>query len=63
MTVELTQPTGSRTFVTLSLGGSPIIAEVSAHDVQRAGERIELDFDLNRAILIDPASGNVISDS
>jgi multiple sugar transport system ATP-binding protein len=61
MTVELAQPTGSRTFITLSLGGSPIIAEVAAHDVQRPGQRIELDFDLTRAILVDVASGAVLT--
>ena len=60
MTVELAQPTGSRTFITLSLGGVPVIAEVAAHDVQRFGETIDLDLDLNRAILIDSESGIVL---
>ena len=61
MTVDLAQPTGSRTFITLSLGGSPIIAEVAAHDAQRPGEHIALDFDLTRAILIDVVSGAVLT--
>ncbi len=60
MTVELAQPTGSRTYITLSLGGTPIVAEVAAHDAQRPGESIDLDFDLTRAILIDAASGAVL---
>ena len=60
-TVELVQPTGSRTYITISLGGKPVVAEVAAHDVQKPGERIDLDIDLNRAILIDSANGQVIT--
>ncbi len=60
VTIELVQPTGSRTFITLSLGGVPVVAEVAAHDAQRAGEQIDLDIDLNRAILIDASSGKVL---
>ena len=48
-TVDLLQPTGSRTFATFSLGGVPITAELQAHDVSRAGERIALMLNLNRA--------------
>jgi multiple sugar transport system ATP-binding protein len=59
--VELVQPTGSRTYITFSLNGYPVIAEVAAHDVQRAGDEIDVDFDLNRAVLIDPASGLVLA--
>jgi multiple sugar transport system ATP-binding protein len=58
--VELVQPTGSRTYITISLAGQPVIAEVAAHDVQRPGERIDLDVDLNRAVLIESHSGEVI---
>ena len=61
VTVELVQPTGSRTFITLALGGAPVVAEVAAHDAQRAGERMDLDIDLNRAVLIDSASGTVLT--
>jgi multiple sugar transport system ATP-binding protein len=59
VTVELVQPTGSRTFITTNLGGVPIMAELAAHDVRRPGEEIDLDLDLTRAILIDPATGLV----
>jgi multiple sugar transport system ATP-binding protein len=55
------QPTGSRTYITVALGGKPVVAEVAAHDVQNPGERIDLDIDLNRSVLIDPASGDVIA--
>ena len=59
--LELVQPTGSRTFVEFKLGGKPTVAELQAHDVQRSGERIALDVDMNRVILIDPASEQVIA--
>jgi len=61
VTIELVQPTGSRTYITFSLNKHPVVAEVAAHDVQRAGERIEVDFDLNRAVLIDPHTGLVLA--
>jgi multiple sugar transport system ATP-binding protein len=59
--VELVQPTGPRTYITVSLGGHPVIAEVAAHDVQGPGEAIDLDIDLTRAVLIDPHSGEVVT--
>ena len=59
--IELVQPTGTRTLVTVHISGSEMIAELQAHDVHTQGETMELAIDLNRAILIDPASGVVIS--
>ena len=58
--VELVQPTGSRTFAEFKLGGVMVVAELEAHDVQRAGEKLELSIDMNRAILIDPTTEKVI---
>jgi multiple sugar transport system ATP-binding protein len=58
--VELIQPTGSRTFAEFKLGGVMVMAELEAYDVQRAGERLELAIDMNRVILIDPTTENVI---
>ena len=58
--IELVQPTGSRTYITFSLGGVPVVAEVAAHDAQHAGEEMDLDIDMNRAILIDADSGAVL---
>ncbi|CAM5772418.1 sugar ABC transporter ATP-binding protein [Labrys miyagiensis] len=54
--IELLQPTGSRSFATLRLGGTPVLAELQAHDVSRPGERIPLDINLNRASLFDAAT-------
>jgi multiple sugar transport system ATP-binding protein len=60
VTVELVQPTGSRTYITFALGDKPVTAEVEPHDVQHPNERIELDLDMNRAILIDPETDRVL---
>jgi multiple sugar transport system ATP-binding protein len=58
--VELIQPTGSRTYITFSLGGTSVMAEVEPHDVRKPGEPIAVDLDLNRAVLIDPETSSVI---
>jgi multiple sugar transport system ATP-binding protein len=59
-TVELIQPTGSRTYITFALGGTAVMAEVAPHDVQKPGDPIRIDLDLNRAVLIDPDTNRVI---
>ncbi len=59
--VELVQPTGSRTYIEFLLGGVPAVAEVGAHDVHRAGERISLALDMQRAIIVDPETEHVLS--
>ncbi|GGI26103.1 MULTISPECIES: ABC transporter ATP-binding protein [Bradyrhizobium] len=58
---DLIQPTGTRTFTTIKIGGVDAVAELQAHDVQSHGERIQLAIDLNRMVLIDPATGSVIA--
>jgi len=60
VTVDLIQPTGSRTYISVPLGGVAATAEVEPHDVNRVGESIEIDIDMNKAILIDPETGKVI---
>ncbi len=59
--IDLVQPTGSRTYATFKLGGVEVVAELQAHDVSQPGERIELAIDMNRAVLVDPASELVLS--
>ena len=59
--VELVQPTGPRTYIEFSLGGMSAVAEVGAHDVHRAGERINLALDMQRAIIVDPETERVVS--
>jgi len=59
-TIELVQPTGSRSYATFRLAGQPLLAELQAHDVSRPGERIPIDLDLRRAAIFDPQSGNAL---
>jgi multiple sugar transport system ATP-binding protein len=60
ITVELVQPTGSRTYITFSMGGSAVVAEVQAHDVHRPGEKVDLQIDMNRAVVVDPVTDLVL---
>jgi len=60
VTIELVQPTGSRVHVTAPVGGSSIVAELGAHDASRPGEKMNLDIDMSRAVVIDPQSGKVL---
>jgi multiple sugar transport system ATP-binding protein len=59
--VELVQPTGSRSYITFPLGGVAVVAELDPHDVHKPGEMVDLDFDMNRAVLIDPETERVIA--
>jgi multiple sugar transport system ATP-binding protein len=59
-TIELLQPTGSRTYVTFKLGNADVVAELQAHDATQIGQQIELSIDMNRAVLIDPESEKVL---
>jgi multiple sugar transport system ATP-binding protein len=60
VTVELVQPTGSRAYITFPLGGVATVAELDSHAVQKPGEHIDLDLDMNRAVLIDPDTNRVM---
>jgi multiple sugar transport system ATP-binding protein len=59
-TIELIQPTGSRSYATFRLGGKPVMAELKAHDVSRPGEKLPIDINLMRASLFDAASEKAI---
>jgi multiple sugar transport system ATP-binding protein len=58
--IDLVQPTGARTYATFKLGATETVAELEPHDVSAPGERIELAIDMNRTVLIDPATEKVI---
>ena len=58
--IDLLQPTGSRTYATFQLGGAPAIAELQSHDVSAVGERIEISIDMNRIVLFDPDTDQVL---
>jgi len=60
VTIELLQPTGSRTYGTFNLGETAVVAELQVHDVEKPGEELDLLFDMNRVVLIDPATDEVI---
>lgn len=59
VTIDLVQPTGSRTYATFLLGGVETVAELKAHDVSAPNQKVALAFDMNRVVLIDPASEQV----
>ncbi len=59
-TIELVQPTGSRSYATIRLGGQPAMAELQAHDAGHTGEPIQVDINLRSAVLFDPASGKTL---
>src|SRR5215475_2762921 len=58
--IELVQPTGSRVQVSMPLGGTSITAEFATHEVTAPGERVRIDIDMTRAVLIDPRTDKVI---
>jgi multiple sugar transport system ATP-binding protein len=58
--VELVQPTGSRAYITFPIGSVPVVAELDPHDVHGPGEMIDVDLDMNRAVIIDPETHRVI---
>ncbi len=59
-TIDLVQPTGSRTYATFVLGGVESVAELQAHDVSAVNERVGLAIDMNRVVLIDPETERVL---
>ena len=60
VTIDLVQPTGSRTYATFLLGGVETVAELKSHDVSAPGQSVNLAFDMNRIVLIDPDSEKVM---
>ena len=59
VTVDLVQPTGTRTYATFRLGEAEVSAELPAHAVEPPGTELDLLADLDRAILIDPQTDRV----
>ena len=47
--------------ITCPLGSAAVVAEVDAHSACRPGDNVELEFDMNHAVLIDPATDRVVS--
>jgi multiple sugar transport system ATP-binding protein len=58
--VDLIQPTGARSLVDFRLGGTEVTAEMGAYDAMRPGQDLSVDIEMQKAILIDGASGTVL---
>ncbi|MBV8768434.1 MAG: sn-glycerol-3-phosphate ABC transporter ATP-binding protein UgpC [Hyphomicrobiales bacterium] len=58
--IELVQPTGSRSYATFKLADQPVMAELQAHDISHAGERMCVDINLRRVSLFDPGTGKAL---
>jgi multiple sugar transport system ATP-binding protein len=58
--IDLVQPTGSRSYASFRLGDQTVLAELQAHDVGGPGERIDVDLNLRRAAVFDPATGKAM---
>jgi multiple sugar transport system ATP-binding protein len=59
-TIELVQPTGSRSYASFRLGSQPLLSEFQAHDVGGPGEQITVDINLPRATIFDPETGRAL---
>lgn len=60
VTIDLLQPTGSRSYGTFQIGSTSVVTELQPQDVQRTGETIKLAVEVNRLLLIDPATDQVV---
>jgi multiple sugar transport system ATP-binding protein len=60
VTVDLVQPTGTRTYVQFRLGGVEVTAELPAHIVENTGTQINLDIDMGRTVIFDPKNDHVV---
>jgi len=59
-TIDLVQPTGTRTFAQFQLGGVEVTVELPSHIVEKPGASVELLVDMARAIFIDPRTDKVL---
>ena len=60
ITVELTEPTGSRTYVNFDVQGQSMLAELKPSEVEGPGQNLDLHIDMNRVIVIDPETQRVL---
>lgn len=58
--VDLIQPTGSRTYATFNLGGIETVAELKPHDVSEVNQKVTMAIDMNRVVLMDPETEKVL---
>ncbi len=55
--VEVVEPAGSDTFVVTHIAGKEVIARMRADADVKAGTRMPFAFNLDKAVLFDPATG------
>ncbi|MBV9246119.1 MAG: TOBE domain-containing protein, partial [Methylobacteriaceae bacterium] len=55
--VDVVEPAGSDTFVVTRLAGKEVTARMPADADVRAGARVPFAFNLDKALLFDPATG------
>jgi multiple sugar transport system ATP-binding protein len=60
VTINLVQPTGTRTFAQFKLGAAEVTVELPSHTVDKPGTAMELLVDTSRAIFIDPKTDKVL---
>ncbi len=60
VTIELVQPTGSRSQITFNFGGHSTMAEFDANRNDVPGKETTIDIDLSRCLVIDAESEQVI---
>lgn len=52
--IDVTEPAGSDTFVTVSLGGKNAVGRFRAHSPARSGQRFPFAFNMTKAVAFDP---------
>jgi multiple sugar transport system ATP-binding protein len=55
--IDVIEPTGADTLAYLTLDAKTVVARLKPRDVDRAGIKLKLAIDMNRASLFDPESG------
>ena len=58
--IDLVQPTGSRTYITVKLGGYDVVAEIESTERARVGDVLDLSFNRSHAVFFDPATGRAL---
>ena len=58
--IEMTEPTGPDTLVICKLNGTPVTCRTHPREAVQPGQSMTLSFNLSKAALFDPASGNRI---
>jgi multiple sugar transport system ATP-binding protein len=59
-TVGIVQPTGARVYAQLDLGGAMVEAELPGHARAKPGDRLDIELDLSRLVIVDPSDDRVI---